>query len=76
MYNPPPIFAALTFPIVIAVVASFRTGKYIESLRYETVSMIISFITQANLLLATTFISYILLNWFHLWIPEYSSQTN
>ncbi len=65
-----PAFAALTFPMAIAIIAGFRAGKYFAAQGYQTISLIVSHITEANLLLTTIFIYYILVNWFHLWAPN------
>jgi len=63
-------FSGLTFPMAIATIAGFKMTTYLNMLGYDILATISEHIAEGQLLLTSSFIFYILLNFFKMWIKE------
>ena len=55
-----PMYAALTFPLAISCVASFKVSAYLEKLGYSTGSLIVKGIGEVELFITTAVIAFVM----------------
>ncbi len=71
-----PGMAALTFPMAIGTLASVKMANYLTGLELVTYANFAKQVTGVQLFLTTAFISYVLFNFYQIFVNSYKAQEN